>query len=61
MCGCGPTAIRSASPLIRAARGPFGTNAGYVYQLHSALTAEALGDDYVAALVSAIDAGGDGD
>lgn len=45
------------APLIRAARGPFGSNADYVYRLQAALAAETIDDDYVEALVSALGAG----
>ena len=42
------------APLIRAAKGPLGSNADYVQRLHAALAAESLQDDYVDELIAAL-------
>lgn len=42
------------APIIDSAHGPFGSNAEYVQQLHSALRAEGLHDPYVEALVDSL-------
>ena len=46
------SSVATIAPLIHTAKGPYGSNADYVFQLEASLADKGLKDDYVAALAS---------